>query len=449
MWEIIRANQRKSAYLVVLMAGLLFALGYVMGELFFSRYRALGTFVSTAAGNQPVVPETQGVPGGLIGLAIAFIIWLILTVVAYFQGRQVFISISGAQKIRKSDHPQLYNVVEEMVIASQLGKMPDIYIIDDPAPNAFATGRNPETAAIAVTSGLLNRLNRDELQGVIGHEIGHVKNRDILFMTMIGVMMGSIVMLSDIALRSMFFGGHRRRSRTSGGGGQADAIILILGIVLMVLAPVLAQLIYFAASRKREYLADASSAQFTRFPEGLARALEKISHTPIKGKHVNRVTAPMYIVNPLQKSSLSSMTSTHPPVEQRVKILRSMAGGADYLSYDKAYRQITASKQSVLPASALKEKPAPPVSPIKIAPPGLSGAAAAVAGAAAFQAAEMDPGQKVRQTTDALWKAKNYRFINCSCGARLKVPPAYRRNSVTCLRCKKKHPLEPVIIKRK
>jgi heat shock protein HtpX len=425
MWEIIRANRRKSIYLTVMMAALLLCVGYAAGEL------ALG----------------QG--AGIFGLFIAFIVWMIMTLVAYFQGKQVFMRIARAQKIRKEDHPQLWNIVEEMVIASQMGKMPEIYIIDDPAPNAFATGRNPENAAVAVTSGLLNALKRDELQGVIAHEIGHVKNRDILFMTMIGVMLGAIVMVTDLTVRSFFYGGHRRRSRTSSsGGGQADMVILVVGIVLMILAPLLAKLIYMAASRKREYLADASSAQFTRYPEGLARALEKIAYTPIKMKKVNRVTAPMYIVNPLQKLKVKSvgLFSTHPPIKERVKILRNLGGGIGYLSYDNAFKQVTGSKTSIIPKSALEPITAPMGKAGEVLTdtakvPGMRDAATI----AILTAAGAEPAThagKVRETTDALWKAKKYRFIPCDCGAMLKVPPTYPNTEFKCLRCKRTHKLD-------
>jgi len=295
MWEQVRSNQTRAAVLVFIMAGFLFLVGFIVGE-----------FV------------IGGV--GVIGLALAFIIWLILTLVAFYSGDQVFLAISGARKIRPQDHPILYNVVEEMKIASGLPHMPNVYIIDDDAPNAFATGRKPETAAVAVTTGLLRTLTRDELQGVVAHEMGHIKNRDVLYMMMIGVMMGAIVILAEIGLRTLFWtGGGRRRTSSSNGGGYLQLIMMIVAIVLMILAPIIAQLIYFAISRRREYLADASSALFTRYPEGLASALEKISGTPKKLRSATRATAPMYIVNPLAATArgLKNVTSTHPPISRQ------------------------------------------------------------------------------------------------------------------------------------
>ena len=259
MWEQIRSNRIKSIVLVAAMACVLLAIGYFIGLAFFG----------SATG----------------GLIVALIIWGIMSLIAYFEGDSIFLALSRARKIERDDHPRLYNVVEEMKLASGLEHMPAIYIIDDPALNAFATGRDPKKAAVAVTSGLLQKLNRDELQGVIGHEIAHVKNRDVLLMTMCGVLLGTIVMISWYMTHALFWGGMSGR-RGGSGGGQAQIILLLVGLVLMIIAPILAQLIYFAISRKREYLADASSAQFTRYPEGLASALEKIGGSIYVGHQV-------------------------------------------------------------------------------------------------------------------------------------------------------------------
>src|SRR5512137_1461143 len=220
MWEQIRSNQIRSAILVIFMGALLLAVGYIIGLFFLD--------------------------SALAGLIIALVVWGILGLVAMFQGDSIILGISGARKIGPNDHPRLYNVVEEMKIASGLEKMPDIYIIDDPALNAFATGRSPEHASVAITSGLLEKLNRDELQGVIAHEIGHIKNRDIRLMLFASVLLGSIVILSWYASRILMFGGmsggNRRSSSRDGGGGGAQIIILIVGLVLMILAPIVAQI---------------------------------------------------------------------------------------------------------------------------------------------------------------------------------------------------------------
>jgi heat shock protein HtpX len=274
MWEQISSNRRRSVALTIGIGAILLLIGYLIGFYFF--------------GN------------GYAGIVIALIIWGIMNLVAVFQGDSILLSISKAKKIRKVDHPRLYNIVEEMQIASGLEKMPDIYIIDDPALNAFATGRDPKRASVAVTSGLLGKLNRDELQGVIGHEIAHIKNRDVLLMVMCGILLGSIVMLSWFASRALIFGGAPRSRTSSSSSGGGGGIIIIVAVVLMIIAPLAAQLIYFAISRKREYLADASSALYTRYPEGLASALEKLATSTDELRSANKATAPMFIINPFR-----------------------------------------------------------------------------------------------------------------------------------------------------
>ncbi|MCL4219175.1 MAG: M48 family metallopeptidase, partial [Candidatus Hydrogenedentes bacterium] len=258
MWEQIRSNKRKSILLIVLIALVLSVLGGAIGE--------------------AVAPRG----GGLLGLAVALVVWFVLCTVAYFQGGRIMLAANGAHKISQQDHPQLWNIVEEMTIASGLPRMPDIYLMDDMTPNAFATGRDPDHAAVAVTAGLLAKLNRDQLQGVIAHELGHIKNRDILFMTLMGATLGAIVIISETFLRSLFSGGmhgsrYRSRRSSSDGNDGGQIIMVVIALAIAILAPILAQLIYFAASRRREYLADASGAIFTRYPEGLASALEVIS----------------------------------------------------------------------------------------------------------------------------------------------------------------------------
>jgi heat shock protein HtpX len=399
VWELIRANQRRAATLVVVMAALLFVVGYALGE-------------ALAPG------------GGLPGLFLAFVVWLILTLVSYFQGNAIFLSLAGARRIEKKDNPVLFDVVEEMTIASGLPKVPDVYIIDQAAPNAFATGRDSQHAAVAVTAGLLETLNRDELQGVIAHELGHVANRDVLYMMMVGVMMGTIVLLADIGARVFFYGGGRRRT-SSRSGGQAQVVILVVAIVLMIVAPIVAQLIYLALSRRREYLADASSALYTRYPEGLASALEKISHSTAPLPTATRATAPMYIVNPLGVSArgLADLTSTHPPTSERIRILRSMGAGAGLKTYDEAFRKVTGRPVGVVPFTALAAAEHAPA-----APPAAPDASSRL--------------ERVRQTTDMLWKLNQFVFIACACGTTLKVPPAYLGREIACPQCGAVHKVQ-------
>ena len=261
MWEQIRSNRIRSTILVMGMALILLLLGFFIGL-------AVGSWI--------------------VGLIIALILWGIMTLIAFFQGDSIILSMARARKISPADNPRLFNVVEEMKIASGLEKMPDVYIIDDPALNAFATGRDPNHSAVAITSGLLQILNRDELEGVIGHEISHIKNRDVRLMSLLTVLLGTIVILAWYAWMFAFVGaasagtsntGRGRsssRDRRGGGGGGLQILGVLVALLLAILAPIFAQLIYFAVSRKREYLADASSALYTRYPEGLASALGKI-----------------------------------------------------------------------------------------------------------------------------------------------------------------------------
>jgi heat shock protein HtpX len=362
------------------------------------------------------------------GLIIALIVWAVLNLVAIFRGDNILLGLSRAKKISRDDLPRLYNVVEEMRIASGLEKMPEIYIIDDPALNAFATGRDSNKAAVAITSGLLQKLNRDELQGVIAHEIAHIKNRDVLLMAICGVLLGTIVILAWYASRIMLFGGMAGGRRSSSGGGSGGLIILAVAIVLMILAPIMAQLIYFAVSRKREYLADASSALYTRYPEGLASALEKLGASTAQLKSANKATAPMYIINPFRKKGMaaSNLTSTHPPLSERIRILRSMAGGASLADYDQSYRQIHKASKSILPAPAL-------------AATGAVGLRAAVAP----EAVQEEPGkvERVRETSDLMWRGSDYKTITCDCGTKLRVPPKFKASSVRCPHCGRIHHL--------
>ena len=413
MWEQIRANKRKSVGLVLLMAVLLVVLGFVIGQAIL--YQPFELWLSGDAALIEVIM------GGLFGAAIAAGIWAVMASVAYFSGGRILLAVGGARRIEKQDHPQLFNVVEEMTIASGLPKMPDVYIIDDPALNAFATGRDPRHSAVAVTSGLLQRLNRDQLQGVVAHEIAHIVNRDVLLMQMLGVMLGAIVMISEIFLRGLFYsGGHRRRSRSSsgGGGGQAQLILMVVAVVLAILAPILAHMIYFASSRRREYLADAQATVFTRYPEGLASALEAISGDAKPVMAANRATAPMYISNPLaQKLNATGAFTTHPPINERVRILRSMSGAASYAAYERAAS--AAGVVSGMPASALA---ASNDVPIRAADPSAT--------------RKVNPKRQQREAGDALRSAGQFAFIPCACGLRIKLPPNFnKKKKIGCPKC--------------
>ena len=402
MWELIRVNKRNSVLLLLIMAVCLILLGFVIGTAVFG-------------------PE-----GGFFGLIIATVIWLILTAVSFSSGDQIFLAASKAKPVTHDVHPQLFNVVEEMKIAAALPKIPKIYIINDPAPNAFATGRSPETASVAVTAGLLARLNRDELQGVMAHEISHILHRDILFVTLAGIMLGSIVLLSQVFLRGMFYssmsGRGRRTSAGGKGGGQAQLIMLVIAIIAAIIAPLMAYLLYFALSRRREYLADAGAARLTRYPEGLASALEKIANDPSPQlASANKVTAPMYIVNPFKKKQqmkLSDLTSTHPPISERIRILRNMTHGASFKNYSDSFSAITNTKTVVPPTALTKED-----------------IALREASAEAKKKERLET--QMRQVDDIMRRVNQFVFLTCLCGLKLKIPPNYKPDKVNCPRCKR------------
>ena len=303
MWEAIAENKRRSAILIVTMGILLAGLAGIIG------YGFGGT-------------EEYAALGALAGLAV----WGVMLLVNLLGGESVLLSSANAREVSHEDAPQLYNIVEEMRIAAALPAMPRVYIIDTEVPNAFAVGLKPERACVAATTGLLGQLNRDELQGVLAHEIGHIKNRDTLFMTLAGVTLGAIVLLADVGMRTMLYGGGNRRRNNNKDGGLG-VVMLVAALVMAILAPLAARLLYFACSRQREYLADASAARFTRNPEGLANALRKISgeQNP-KAIPSNGAVAPMYIINPLAAAGSSNIFGTHPPTAERIRRLLAMQG---------------------------------------------------------------------------------------------------------------------------
>lgn len=391
MWDLIRANKRKTVFLIFSLLGLFISVGYFSGEL--------------------IVPGA-----GPFGIAAGLLIWILMFLLSRYVGKPLIMLAHGAKKVKRTDNPKLINLVEEMCIASGLRTYPEVYLIDDPALNAFATGWSPEESAVAVTTGLLEQLDRTELQGVIAHEIAHINNRDTLVMLVSGIMAGVIAILSDFAIRVFIYSPRSRRS--SGGGGQLQAIIFIVGIFLMILSPIISELIYLAISRKREYLADACACQYTRYPNGLGRALEKIANRSYIAS-TSRPLAPMYISMPASgKNKLHTLFSTHPPIEERIKILRTMAG-PDLESYAASYQRITSKNLSIGsdPASVPAGSAAPTIP----------------------EEPEPEPVEKRRDTGNTLWRLNNYLFDECECGAVLKVPPDFPDKEFPCPRCGKPH----------
>ena len=267
---------------------------------------AVGWYFSFALGNQYI----------LYG---AVIFSVLMNVVSYWYSDKIVLSMSGARPVSREENRELYNIVENLSITAGL-PVPKIFIIEDPAPNAFATGRDKDHAVVAVTTGILKILNKNELEGVLAHELSHIGNRDILLSTAVVVLVGFVTLLSDFFIRMSFYGGGQNRDN------RATGIIMIIGIVLAILSPIIAMLIKLAISRKREFLADASGALLTRYPEGLASALGKIGSYSQPMHRANNATAHLFIANPFggARKKISTLFMTHPPTEERIKALRGL-----------------------------------------------------------------------------------------------------------------------------
>jgi heat shock protein HtpX len=334
MYEQIARNKRDSVFLVAIIVAVLLTLGFAIGVAYFRTY-------------------TAGI--GLLGVfGIVAIVW---SLIGYYGGSGIVLAASRAQQVTRDQAPVLWDVVEEMSIAGGI-PMPAVYVINDVAPNAFATGRDPKHASVAVTAGLLQMMSRDELQGVVAHEMSHVRNFDIRFATLVGVLVGMVALIADFFLRSTIFGGFGRRGGRNGGG--ADAIFFLIAIAFAILAPFFALLVQMAISRHREYLADASGVELTRNPLGLAHALQKIAGDPHSLRVATRATAHLFIANPLRgrkTKETAGLFDTHPPIQKRIDILLAMAhAGPDTLTPPTAAPQQAPqgiSKPSTPPSAVL------------------------------------------------------------------------------------------------
>jgi heat shock protein HtpX len=302
LYEQIASNKRKT---IVLIAGailLLGAVGYV-----------LGLFYAT----------------GVVGLVGAVALALVMSLVSFFGGDRIVLASTRAKEVTPQEQPRLHNIVEGLSIAAGIPK-PRVYLVPEQAPNAFATGRNPERSSVAVTEGLLATMNRVELEGVIGHELSHVVDRDILVGTIVATLIGAVVLVSEFFMRSWWWGGFRGRRGSDSGGGGAEAIVFAIGLVLLVLAPIIGKIVQLAVSRQREYLADAQGAMLTRYPPGLASALRKIAaNSNIPMRSANNATAHLWLNQPSRvqgegMGTLEKLFATHPPIEDRIRRLEEM-----------------------------------------------------------------------------------------------------------------------------
>lgn len=311
VYDRVGANKRST---LLLMAGLvLFTAAF---------FAAIGAFLAASSGT-----AEADLPPTILGFAIAAgVVGLIVAVIMYYASTATVLMISGAHEVSKEQEPELHRVVENLSIGSGL-PMPKVWVIEDSAPNAMATGRDPSNAHVAATRGLLDKLDKRELEAVIAHEMSHVGNYDIRLMTTVAVVVGLIALLADLMLRFTWYGAGARSSNRDKGGGGLAMIILIVALLFIIISPFIAMVMRMALSRQREYLADASGALLCRDPEALADALEKISKDPEPLEVANKATAHLYIATPLKghESFLNNLFDTHPPVEERIKILRAMA----------------------------------------------------------------------------------------------------------------------------
>jgi heat shock protein HtpX len=303
VYEQIASNKRKTVFLLLVSFLLLVAVGYVIGYLYGSPW---------------------------VGLAIAVGIALVLQIGAYYSGDKIVLASARARAVTPEDEPRLHNIVEGLAIAAGVPK-PAVYVVPERSPNAFATGRDPEHSSVAVTQGLLDTMNRVELEGVLGHEMSHVVDRDILYGTIVATVIGAVVLLSEFFLRSWWWGGFggRRSDQGNGNGGVVELVVFAVGFALLILAPLLGQLIRLAVSRNREYLADAQGAMLTRYPPGLISALKKIQDAPHAMRSANNATAHLWFDQPSrvqgpQTGRMDKLFSTHPPIEDRIRRLEEM-----------------------------------------------------------------------------------------------------------------------------
>lgn len=403
MWQFIEANKRKTAILIFLLTAFLV---FVFGMLGYYCYPAM--------------------EGLLIGLLLGVVASISIVFYIRAEASRYFLKEAGAIEAKKETTPVLYNVVEEMAIASALGFTPKVYIVPSLYPNAFSVGINEKNGAVAVTSALLSILNRDELQGVIAHEIAHIKNQDTLYMMYAGMTLGVVACIAQAVMRSNIRAVRSSRSKGSGG-----AVIILLLLICIIVAPIFMKLLYFSLSRKREFLADASACQYTRYPTGLASALHKIATHNVfaedKKDGQNPIIEAMNIYNRLQenkKSFFGSLFSTHPDTSTRIEILKKM-GASDISEYNKIYSR-TVKNSGLISKKTLDEMKIKHI--------------AIVAGAMADNSVEKENAlQKQRQANDAYYISRGYKIIECECKTKLKIPPNSGYKEIKCPHCKKVH----------
>ena len=297
LYEQIASNKRKTWVLLIVFFLLLAIVGYAVGYLFMN--------------------------SGFGCVTIAMILGFIYALTMIFQSTEIVMSMNGAREVDRNEEPVLYHVVEDMAMVAQI-PMPRVYVIDDPGLNAFATGSNPQNAAVAATSGLLEIMNREELEAVIGHEVSHIRNLDIRISTIAVALASAIILLSSMAGRMMWWGGASRRRNSDRDSGGLEVILLVISLLAIVLAPLAATLVQLAISRQREFLADASSVELTRNPQGMINALQKLDNSQPMSHHVDDASSALYINDPQKRGFLKKLFYTHPPISERIERLKNM-----------------------------------------------------------------------------------------------------------------------------
>ncbi len=428
--ELIRKNKRKSINLLILSFVILLIVGYILGDIFYTYLMPRNS--SDYGSNRTIFALGFA---GFIGLIELIQIYLI------FNGKPkgVFKQL-GLKPANETKFAKLNNVIAEMSIAAGLGKPPEAYVIPTEAINAMAFGTSPEQGAIAVTAGLLSVCNRDELQGVVAHELSHLINRDSMLLEVCRSTLGMVIVLRDVMLRSIYWGSmgqqNYRTNRSSGKGKQSGMhlVFIILGVIFAILAPIMVQLIYFALSREREYLADAVSARLTRYPAGLASALTKIAYSTHSMDKIDKITSAAFIDQPNGDVIISSKGSkTHPPIWNRIKILRKMSGGAGYIDYQKAYQEVMQTRAEFMPASVAGSKTNLPLREAE--------AIGDEPGLISTQEEMVALNRNIR-VDDVIRLSEGFGFINCECGMNIKVPPEYGKFEIKCPRCGRRHVLK-------
>ena len=425
--ELIRKNQRKSIYLLITSFVILLIVGFVLGSLFY-------TYLAPRRGADYASSRIWFalIFAGFIGLVELVQIYLIFN----SKPRSLFKQL-GLKEANQTQFSKLNNVIAEMSIAAGLGKVPEAYVIPSKAANAMAFGTSPETGAIAVTAGLLAICNRDELQGVVAHELSHLINKDSMLLEVCRSTLGMVIVLRDVMLRSLYWGSlgkgsYRTSNRSSGKGNSGLGLVLmIIGVIFAILAPILIQLIYFSLSREREYLADAVSARLTRYPAGLASALTKIAYSTATLEKIDKISAAAFIDQPYGDVVVTSKgTRTHPPIWNRIKILRKMSGGAGYLDYRKAYEEVVNAKAGFMPESVAASTTKLPLRMAEL----LVGEQSMVTSEEEMAAFTGDV-----RTEDVIRLTEDYGFIDCDCGLKIKIPSGYDKYEIKCPRCGRRH----------